>query len=77
MHCTTKNNILCLNYEFDAIKLTVVAGYEYLGVIISSDLELNKHVNFIKEKGNQKLRNVCRKHVHHLLRLHFWLIKPS
>lgn len=55
MHITTKKNALCFDYELDAVKLSKVDSYKYLGVIITSDLKWNKHVDYIKNKAIKKL----------------------
>lgn len=61
MHLTNKKNILYFDYELDSVKLTKVDRYKYLGVIITSDLKWNEHVDYVAKKATKKLWYLRRK----------------
>lgn len=47
--------VLNFDYKVDGVQLTKVDSYEYLGVILSSGLGWNRHVEYVKKRVANKL----------------------
>lgn len=55
MNITRKKNISHFSYSIDGVPLQKVESFKYLGVIITSDLRWNDHIDYISRRAFQKL----------------------